>query len=140
MKGNFVQPDDSVLMLPVTWGDFLDRLAIQELKADRLPEDESRTNAMRQLARMRSLLKDRGPLPDQVLSFLDELRTVNASLWEAESAVRQARDAMGEHDRHENILQFCNIAEEILAGNERRATLKKAIDQAMGLPGENKHY
>lgn len=139
MKGNFAQPYDGVLMLPVTWGDFLDRLSIQELKAGRLPDDESRA-ATRQLARMRALLKDRGPLPDQVLSFLDELRTVNASLWEAESAVRQARDAMGDPGRHENILQFCDIAEDILAGNERRATLKKAIDQAMGLPGEDKHY
>lgn len=128
------------LLLPVGWGDFLDRLTIQELKAERLPDGESRDAAARQLARMHAILDEHGGIANRLRASLAELRAVNASLWVTESAVRQARLALDEYGRDKDIFRFCELARNILAGNERRAALKNAIDNAMGIAGENKHY
>jgi hypothetical protein len=139
------------LLLPVGWGEFLDRLTIQELKAARLPEDGSRAVAAEQLARLERILEAtidaapvsagmRNSLPDDVRESFTELRRLNAALWDAESAVREARQLLDSGGDDDAAARFCRLAREILAGNERRAAIKRAIDVAMGHRPEAKHY
>lgn len=128
------------LLLPVGWGEFLDRLAIQELKAERLPDNGPREHAARLLSRMRALLDARSSLPEEALLLMQELRAVNGSLWETESAVRTARRDWKRSGLTEDMARFSELAQAILAGNERRADIKQRIDSLMGHPPEAKHY
>ncbi|MFW5733704.1 MAG: hypothetical protein ACOCWR_01460 [Oceanidesulfovibrio sp.] len=140
MQDDSARPAACELMLPVSLGDFLDRLTILEIRAERLPDHDSRAHAARHLDRMRAILDEHGPLPAEALAPLQELRAVNASLWDKESAVRRVRAALNDPEDRTCAARFCALAQEILAGNERRAALKKTLDQTFGHTPQEKHY
>ncbi len=114
------------VLIPVSHGEYFDRLTILELKAARIQEPDKRARATAQLAQLRGLAK----VPDPPAPVAD-LRAVNSQLWELERRIRTT----------EGEARFAELARQIQRLNGDRAALKAQIDAALGgAPGEVKDY
>jgi len=111
-------------VVPVSWGELLDKIAILEIKAERLTGAEARANVARELAAL-------GPIGAAVLgepgiaTLRAELKAVNAALWEVEDAIRveEARGAFGP--------EFVALARSVYRRNDERAAVKRRINVAL---------
>jgi hypothetical protein len=106
--------------------DLLDRITVLEIKSARLTTDEQLRNVRAELTALCSV-RDRWISPTSDLDRLTiELRKTNEMLWDLEEAVRRweaARD-WGE--------AFIESARAIIHSNNRRAALKRAINDLLG--------
>ncbi len=115
-------------------GEFIDRLTILRLKAERVYSADSRAAVLRQLAvfeDLRLTLKDTPGLSD----FEDVLAEINSTLWEAEDKVRYLA-ASGDFGS-----AYVAVARSITEQNDERARLKAEIDRKFRWPTtETKFY
>lgn len=107
-------------------GDIVDRMTILQLKVERLPSPAARTNAERELHRLRSAWRDAGQPPLPELPEAAELARVNGALWAVEDELRdhEARQDFGEH--------FVERARSVYHLNDERAALKRALNLRLG--------
>jgi hypothetical protein len=113
------------VVLEISAGELLDRISILELKHTRLvPAGRGAIERELSAARAERELKIR---PSRALAQLVRaLSTTNAELWELEDALR-ACEARGEFGP-----EFVALARAVYTTNDRRAALKRRIDQLLG--------
>ncbi|MEQ9696127.1 DUF6165 family protein [Shimia sp. SDUM112013] len=110
------------VIIPVSVGDFVDRLSILRLKLARLPSPEQRANAQTEFDALNAVAPDIPPIPE-LLGALDD---INATLWEVEDRLR-VHEADGVFDDG-----FVALARSVYRLNDRRAALKKQINLRVG--------
>lgn len=111
--------------VPVSWGELIDKITILQIKQARLHEAEARRNVDRELFLLRRIAS--GVMEGGALAALvQQLRTVNETLWEIEDAIRQ-REAAGDFGR-----DFIRLARSVYRQNDRRAALKRQINLQLG--------
>jgi len=110
-------------MVPVSIGEYFDRLTILELKVERSASAARRTAARSALDTWQEAYDP--PTDLDVIELIDRLRLVNGSLWESEDAIRSVMDH-GDRDR------IAVVAEAIVRLNDRRAEIKGEIDRLTG--------
>ena len=80
-------PIPPVPMVPVSWGELLDKITILDLKARLIPDAAARANVGRELQALRDVaapvMQVAGLAP-----LLDGLARVNAALWRIEDDIR----------------------------------------------------
>jgi hypothetical protein len=113
-------------LVPVSWGELIDKITILEIKARRIADATKRANVARELEALVKVRDAGGALPPPVISLADDLRAVNEALWEIEDAVRDC-EAAGDFSA-----RFVNLARSVYKSNDRRSALKRQINQAMG--------
>jgi hypothetical protein len=111
--------------VPVSWGELLDKIAILELKRDRLRSPTARRNAVHELRLLRAAA---GPMLASAAreGLLEELRAVNAALWEIEDAIRECEAAADFGER------FVALARSVYKRNDERAAIKRRINVSLG--------
>jgi hypothetical protein len=115
-----------MVQINITIGELVDRITILKIKHERL-QDLTRWAAVSvQLAQHLQLLTDAGFNPAQDLHFKALLK-VNNDLWEIEDELR-AMEASGNYNRPEFIM----LARRVYKMNDKRAELKRAIDENYG--------
>jgi hypothetical protein len=114
------------LLVPVSAGELLDKIAILRIKAARITSPEKVANVTRELQALEGVAKQEIP-PDPALPPLEaELRDVNEALWAIEDDIR-ARDAAGNFDA-----DFVRLAQAVYRTNDRRAAIKREINRVTG--------
>jgi hypothetical protein len=121
-------------VVPVSWGELLDKLTILEIKARRIASSSARSNVDREYRQLRAIAQDLLEAPD-LLPLLRQLRQVNEQLWDIEDRIRieEAADRFGS--------TFVGLARAVYRTNDRRAEIKREINHllASGLV-EEKSY
>jgi hypothetical protein len=112
--------------IPVSWGELLDKISILELKATRIDDPRRCQNVERELALLRGVRERTAVLPESVMALSRELAATNARLWEIEDELRRL-DREGEFGPC-----FVTLAQAVYRTNDRRAALKRRIDELMG--------
>ncbi|HSU39206.1 MAG TPA: hypothetical protein VLJ38_06555, partial [Polyangiaceae bacterium] len=112
-------------------GELVDRLTILELKRDRINDPLKVARAREQLGAVTDALRAEPGLADRrvrelVTMHAEELRSVNASLWDIEARLRACEDA-GRFD-----VEFVELARSVYRLNDRRAAAKARIDALCG--------
>lgn len=109
------------LLIPVSWGELLDKITILEIKRQRIAEPAARANVEKE---HRLLCDAAGSVldDDEVAALVDQLRSVNRSLWGIEDAIRAQEAAEDFGPR------FTALARAVYTANDRRAALKRAIN------------
>jgi hypothetical protein len=112
-----------MLFIPVAAGDLVDRITILEIK-----QQQFYGQALKHVTKELELLLSICHQAD--LSFRpglrDELKTVNAQLWNVEEAIRRC-------EKDGNFGQdFVQLARSVYTLNDRRAGLKRAINIESG--------
>lgn len=111
-------------MVEVSWGELVDKLTILEIKERRLSSPSAVANVRRELAVLRAAV--RGVEPAAELAALKaKLTAINEKLWQIEDDIR-AKEAAGTFDE-----AFIQLARAVYFNNDRRAGLKREINQLL---------
>lgn len=114
------------LLVPVSWGELLDKIAILQIKAERIADAEKLGNVRHELALLVSV-RDREIAEAAGLDALvADLRRANERLWEIEDAIRVCEKEQDFGGR------FIELARAVYMTNDLRAGLKYRINTLLG--------
>ena len=112
--------------VPISPGELIDKLAILEIKVERIADPQSRANVVRELDAL-TRVRDRAVRATPALSRLaGDLKTVNAELWQIEDDLRDCER------RGDFGPGFIALARAVYRTNDRRAALKREINLLLG--------
>lgn len=111
-------------MVPVSWGELLDKITILQIKQERLDDAARRANVAAELAAL-SAVAGAALADAAVAAPLAELKAVNESLWAIEDKLRD-KEAAGSFDA-----DFIELARAVYFTNDRRAALKRDINRLL---------
>ncbi len=109
-------------LIPVSWGELADKIAILEIKCARLRAPAAAANAARELAALTAVL---APVADSIASERQALTAVNTVLWDIEDAIR-AQEAAQDFGPI-----FIALARSVYRENDERGRIKAAINRAL---------
>ena len=109
-------------IVPVSWGELLDKIAILEIKRSRLRAPQAVANAERELAALAPSLTVLEHTPAGLAELRSALTEVNQRLWEIEDQIRE-KDAQGDFGQ-----QFVALARSVYRENDERGRIKRAIN------------
>lgn len=114
------------IRVPVSVGELLDKIAILEIKSERITEPSKRENVLRELAALRTVWEE-SPLSRLDLEALRRaLREVNERLWDIEDAIRD-KERQGDFGA-----EFIELARSVYLQNDERARIKREINLRTG--------
>jgi hypothetical protein len=109
-------------IVPVSWGELLDKIAILEIKRLRLRAPQAVANAERELAALTPALAVLDPTPAELEDLRTALAKVNRRLWEIEDQIRE-KDAQADFGA-----EFVALARSVYHENDERGRIKRAIN------------
>ncbi|WP_228009171.1 DUF6165 family protein [Cyanobium sp. LEGE 06113] len=116
---------DSLIQIPVSVGELIDKLSILELKLNHL-EGVAFEHVRQEHQLLEAVLAD-APLVVPT-DLQQQLQAVNTQLWEAEDGIRAK-------ERSQDFgASFVELARSIYRLNDRRSAIKRAINLACGSP------
>ncbi|MEE4329575.1 MAG: DUF6165 family protein [Wenzhouxiangella sp.] len=115
-----------MLLIPVAPGELLDKLTILDIKSERIGDPDKLANVRRERELLDQVWRDSGLESEEIFALREHLKSVNESLWEIEDAIRDEERA-GRFGK-----RFIELARSVYLTNDKRAALKKAINQALG--------
>ena len=115
-----------VPLIPVSWGEVFDKLSILDIKREKLADPKQKANVEREYALIQPALAPINQGDSQLQYFVNQLRDINAKLWDIENGKRQC-----ERDQRFDAL-FIQLARQVYLLNDLRAALKKAINAHLG--------
>jgi hypothetical protein len=114
------------IQVEVSVGEFLDKLAILEIKAERMTDPAKLANVRRELATLRSIWQGSPYLRLDLAAERLALKGINERLWDIEDEIRDKERA------RTFDTGFIELARSVYLCNDRRAEIKKAINAATG--------
>ena len=106
-------------LVPVSWGELIDKITILEIKVERLRQPDAVANARRELALLLAAL---GPEDADLDRLRGELGAVNRGLWDIEDRIRE-KEALQSFDS-----DFIALARAVYRSNDERARIKREIN------------
>jgi hypothetical protein len=118
----------SVILVPISHGELLDKITILRIKAKRIDDRGKVANVLHELSMLEMIWKRSVPLNSSVLVQADEreLEAVNESLWETVEDIHRCETAR-RFDEH-----FMTLARRVCTDNDKRAAIKKRINKLLG--------
>lgn len=116
----------SEISVPVSFGELLDKIAILQIKSERMSDAHKRANVQRELVALESTWAAHPASAQDIAPLRAALKAVNERLWVIEDDIRdkeraQAFDA-----------EFVRLARAVYFENDERADIKKRINLALG--------
>jgi len=111
--------------IQTSWGELLDKITILQIKAEKITDAGKKVNVDRELAELVSVMQKAGPLADEVMAVMEQLRDANARLWAIEDDIRRCE----REQRFDE--EFVRLARAVYMTNDRRAELKKRINMLL---------
>ena len=116
----------SEILVPVSFGELLDKIAILQIKSERMTDTDKLANVRNELSALERTWMAHPAAGGDVARLRAELKAVNERLWEIEDEIRlkeraQAFDA-----------DFIRLARSVYFENDERARIKKDINLALG--------
>ncbi|HZX79674.1 MAG TPA: DUF6165 family protein [Lysobacter sp.] len=116
----------SEILVPVSFGELLDKIAILQIKSERMKDEAKLANVRKELAALEKTWMAHPAAGHDIVQLRARLKAVNERLWEIEDDIRvqekqQAFDA-----------EFIRLARAVYFENDERARIKKDINLALG--------
>ena len=111
-------------IVEISWGEFIDKLTILEIKQARLTSPEAIANVRKELAVLRCALQE--PAPMGLHPLMRELKAINEALWDIENRTR-AKEAIKSFDH-----EFIDLTRSVYLNNDKRARVKRQINELLG--------
>ncbi|SMF43501.1 Tetratricopeptide (TPR) repeat [Azospirillum oryzae] len=119
-------PSDMPILAPVSWGELLDKITILDIKAERIADADKLANVRREREALVAVAAQADTARPEVATLIDDLRAVNTTLWEVEDEIRDCERAKDFGPR------FVELARQVYHTNDRRAALKRDLNQLLG--------
>ncbi|HEX4853737.1 DUF6165 family protein [Arenimonas sp.] len=116
----------SEILVPVSFGELLDKIAILQIKSERMSDPAKLANVRKELAALDATWASHPAAATDISALRAKLKAVNELLWVIEDDIRikekaQAFDA-----------EFVRLARAVYFENDERARIKRDINLALG--------
>ena len=116
----------SEILVPVSFGELLDKIAILQIKSERMSDAAKLANVRNELSALDATWGQHPASKQDIAGLRADLKAVNERLWVIEDDIRlqekaQAFDA-----------EFVRLARAVYFENDTRARIKKDINLALG--------
>ena len=116
----------SEILVPVSFGELLDKIAILQIKSERMTDPAKLANVRNELSALEQTWLAHPAADGDIARMRADLKSVNERLWVIEDDIRikekaQAFDA-----------EFIQLARSVYIENDERARIKKDINLALG--------
>lgn len=114
------------VLVPVSWGEVIDKITILEIKSERLGDPAKLENVRRELAELAAVRERDHPGHAALAALAAELKAVNETLWQVEDDIRDCERAkdFGE--------TFIRLARAVYVNNDQRAAIKRRVNDLLG--------
>ncbi|KAB7766280.1 DUF6165 family protein [Xanthomonas maliensis] len=116
----------SEILVPVSFGELLDKIAILQIKSERMRDPAKLTNVRNELSALESSWMAHPAAGHDIVRLRAELKAVNERLWVIEDDIRLKEQAQSFDD------EFVQLARSVYIENDERARIKKQINLALG--------
>jgi hypothetical protein len=116
---------NTMIEVPVSWGELVDKITILQIKSDRMRDEAKLQNVRKELTLLTARLGANAENAE-VSRLTKALYDVNAALWDIEDDIRDCENAgdFGE--------KFVALARSVYITNDKRAELKREVNLALG--------
>ena len=114
------------LLAPVSYGELLDKIAILQIKSERMTDPVKLANVRNELSALESTWMAHPAAGGDVAELRARLKAVNERLWVIEDDIRIKEKARAFDE------EFINLARSVYVENDERARIKKDINLALG--------
>lgn len=115
-----------VIKVPVSFGEVLDKITILEIKSERIKDDAKLKNVRLELNELNATWTDAVSDQSAIAPLRQQLKAVNEELWVIEDDIR-------DQEADQNFgARFVELARAVYVTNDKRASLKKDINLALG--------
>ena len=110
----------------ISYGEFLDKLTILEIKSERITDKAKLKNIKNELSLVQQLWQNCAASKIDITSELTALKAVNEKLWGIEDAIRD--------DKLKQIVDqsFIDLARSVYFENDDRSNIKREINMKLG--------
>ena len=116
----------SEILVPVSFGELLDKIAILQIKSDRIADPAKLANVRRELDALNATWGAHPASRMDIADLVAALRRVNEALWDIEDDIRDKERARAFDD------EFIRLARAVYVTNDERARVKKEINLRLG--------
>jgi len=116
----------SEILVPVSFGELLDKIAILQIKSERMSDEAKLANVRNELSALEKTWMAHPAAGTDILRLRAELKAVNARLWEIEDDIRIKEKAQ------QFDAGFVKLARSVYFENDARARTKREINTALG--------
>lgn len=116
----------SEIQAPVSFGELLDKIAILQIKSERMKDEAKLANVRKELAALENTWMAHPAAGHDIVHLRADLKAVNERLWEIEDDIR-VKEKQQEFDA-----EFIRLARAVYFENDDRARIKKDINVALG--------
>lgn len=116
----------SELLVPVSYGELLDKIAILQIKSERMTDAAKLANVRNELSALERTWMAHPAAGGDIAKLRAELKAVNERLWVIEDDIRLKERAQAFDDA------FVRLARSVYIENDERARIKKAINTQLG--------
>ncbi|HEX6861120.1 MAG TPA: DUF6165 family protein [Caulobacteraceae bacterium] len=114
------------IMAPISAGELVDKITILRVKAARIGDPAKEANVRKELALLEAIAAEHLPASAEIDRLTAELAEVNGALWDIEDGKRDCER------RRDFGPRFVELARKVYIENDRRAAIKRAINEAAG--------
>jgi hypothetical protein len=117
---------DGIVLVPVSFGELIDKITILEIKAERIADPQKAANVRNELGLLTAARARLKIANDAAAPLQAELKRVNAALWDIEDRIRDC-------ERTKDFgPAFIELARSVYRTNDRRAELKRRLSELTG--------
>ena len=116
----------SLISVPVSHGELIDKLTILEIKSGRMTDPAKLANVREELELLGATWANDAASATDISAERAELKHINEALWNIEDEIRLKEKAQAFDAR------FIELARAVYVTNDRRAAVKRAINEKLG--------
>ena len=116
----------SEILVPVSFGELLDKIAILQIKSERIGDEAKLVNVRRELQALERTWMASPAATRDIAQLRRELKAVNERLWVIEDDIRLKEKAKAFDE------DFIGLARSVYIENDERARIKRRINEALG--------
>ncbi|HLM53370.1 MAG TPA: DUF6165 family protein [Pseudoxanthomonas sp.] len=116
----------SELLVPVSYGELLDKIAILQIKSERMSDEAKLANVRKELSALEMTWMSHTAAGHNIVELRAQLKAANERLWAIEDDIRLKEKAQAFDE------EFIQLARAVYFENDERARIKKEINLALG--------
>lgn len=116
----------SEILVPVSFGELLDKIAILQIKSERMSDAAKLANVRHELSALEQTWMGHPAAGGDIGKLRAELKAVNERLWVIEDDIRIKERAQAFDD------EFIQLARKVYFENDERARIKRELNLALG--------
>jgi len=117
-----IVPPTKTPLVPLSWGELLDKISILQIKAERVRGPAAQRNIRTELGHLSAIAAERLRGDVVLEAACRRLKAVNETLWDIEDRIRD-KERMQSFDA-----EFVTLARSVYRSNDERAAIKREIN------------